>query len=391
MRRCAGASGGTHFLPHPLGFHSKYLMLRFRARARWTLAAALFAIGLALTAPLHKQLEAQDTVPVAHGLPPMEIHGFIQVYYRSGDPLTKDGYRLRKADLKFSGDVSPNIRWRVGFDAAKALQLTKTAAEINDTLALLDVAVDQRTRILQDAALTWIANRYLAIDVGQQIVPLSLEGTISTSKVETIERTMFIVERSRATGLGDVRDIGVSANGTSPQGVEYHIGMFNEPGETAGTIDANDQKSVVGRLVYHPLFFPHLSIGGSAGFEGGARPARRERGGTEVEFRNPSITLRAETMAARDGDLRRFGWYSLGAVRPTDALQLVARYDSWDRDRTHEASIFDAYERQVSVGASYLIDGTSAKIAFNLVRQTFPNVNNVTDGTFALIAFQGLW
>jgi hypothetical protein len=96
-------------------------------------------------------------------------------------------------------------------------------------------------------------------------------------------------------------------------------------------------------------------------------------------------------MAARDGDLRRFGWYSLGAIRPTDALQLVARYDSWDKDRTHETSLVDAYERQVSIGASYLIDGTSAKIAFNIVHQTFPNVNNVTDGTFALIAFQGLW
>jgi hypothetical protein len=110
-----------------------------------------------------------------------------------------------------------------------------------------------------------------------------------------------------------------------------------------------------------------------------------------VEFRNPLVTLRAETMAARDGDLRRFGWYSLGAVRPTTLLQLVARYDSWDKDRTHESSLIDAYERQISIGASYLIDGTSAKIAFNLVRQTFPNVNNVTDGTFALIAFQGLW
>jgi len=163
----------------------------------------------------------------------MEIHGFIQVYYRTGDPLTKDGYRLRKGDLKFSGQVSPNIRWRVGFDAAKVLQLTKTSAPINDTLALLDVALDQRTRILQDAALTWIPNRYLAVDIGQQIVPLSLEGTISTSKVETVERTMFIVERSRATGLGDVRDIGVSANGTLPQGLEYHIGMFNETGESA--------------------------------------------------------------------------------------------------------------------------------------------------------------
>ena len=361
-------------------------MLRFRARALWTLAAVILG-----AAPLQEQLEAQDTVPIAHGLPPMEIHGFIQVYYRSGDPLTKDGYRLRKADLKFSGQVSPNIRWRVGFDAAKVLQLTKTSAPINDTLALLDVALDQRTRILQDAALTWTPNRYVAVDIGQQIVPLSLEGTISTSKVETIERTMFIVERSRAIGPGDVRDIGVSANGTLPQGFEYHVGMFNETGESAGTIDANDQKAFIGRFAYHPLFFPHFSIGGSAGFEGGARVSRRERGGTELEFKNPLLTLRAETMAARDGDLRRFGWYSLGAIRPTDVLQFVARYDSWDKDRTHESSVFDAYERQVSVGVSYLIDGTSAKIAFNIVRQTFPNVNNVTDGTFALIAFQGLW
>jgi len=362
-------------------------MLRFRARALGTLAAVTFVIG----APLQKQLAAQDTVPIAHGLPPMEIHGFIQVYYRTGDPLTKDGYRLRKTDLKFSGQVSPNIRWRVGFDAAKALQLNKTSAPINDTLALLDVALDQRTRILQDAALTWIPNRYLAVDIGQQIVPLSLEGTISTSKVETIERTMFIVERSRATGLGDVRDIGVSANGTLPQGLEYHVGMFNETGESAGTIDANDQKAIIGRLVYHPPFLPRISIGGSGGFEAGARLSRRERGGTEVEFRNPLVTLRAETMAARDGDLRRLGWYTLGAIRPTTELQFVARFDAWDKDRTHETSLFDAYERQVSVGASYLIDGTSAKIAFNIVRQTFPNVNNVTDGTFALIAFQGLW
>lgn len=360
-------------------------MLRLRARAFAALAVLIAG------APVQKQLVAQDTVPIARGLPPMEIHGFIQVYYRSGDPLTKDGYRLRKTDLKFSGSVSPNIRWRVGFDAAKVLQLNKTSESISDTLALLDVAADQRTRILQDAALTWYPSRYVAVDIGQQIVPLSLEGTISTSKVETIERTMFIVERSRATGLGDVRDIGVSANGNTPIGIEYHIGMFNETGESAGTIDANDQKSIIGRVAYHPQFFSHLSIGGSGGFEGGARLSRRERGGTEVEFKTPSLTLRAETMAARDGDLRRFGWYTLGAVRPTSALQFVGRFDSWDKDRTHETSLVDAYERQVSVGASYLIDGTSAKIAFNIVRQTFPNVNNVTDGTFALIAFQGLW
>jgi len=147
---------------------------------------------------------AQDST-AARALPPVEIHGFVQTYYRSGDPTVKDGFRLRKADLKFSGVLSSRLRWRISFDAAKALALTKTVVDVQDSLVLTDAGVDQRSRILQDAALTYSANKALSIDVGQQIVPLSLEGTISTSAVETIERTMFIIERSRAVGLGDIR------------------------------------------------------------------------------------------------------------------------------------------------------------------------------------------
>ena len=79
-----------------------------------------------------------------------------------------------------------------------------------------------------------------------------------------------------------------------------------------------------------------------------------------MQYRDSWLTLRGETMAARDAQLRRFGWYTLAAVRPTAPLQLVARYDAWDRDRTHEASIVDAFERQIVLGGSYLIDGTSA-------------------------------
>src|SRR5437660_1032121 len=65
---------------------------------------------------------AQDSTTAA-ALPPMENHGFIQVYYRTGDPLIRDGYRLRKADFKFNGVLSPKLRWRISFDAAKALAL----------------------------------------------------------------------------------------------------------------------------------------------------------------------------------------------------------------------------------------------------------------------------
>jgi hypothetical protein len=358
------------------------LTSRRRARVSRTIIA-LVSLGFAARA------NAQDST-VARGLPPVEIHGFLQTYYRSGDPTIKDGFRLRKTDLKFSGVLSPKLRWRVTFDAAKVLTVTKTTSNVDDSTVVTDASIDQRTRILQDAALTYTVDKSLSFDVGQQIIPLSLEGTISTSNVETIERTLFIVERSRAVGLGDIRDVGVSANGQVLNSVDYRVGVFNETGEDAGTIDANDQKALMGRVVFHPSFFRNLGVGGSGGFEGGPIKQRRERTAGEIQYRDDFITVRSEAMSARDGTLRRFGWYGLGAVRPTKRLQLVARYDDWDRDRTGERSLTDATQRQVTVGASLLVD-TSAKIAINAIRQTFPFISTPKPSTILLAAFQAIW
>jgi len=363
------------------------LKLSNRAFPTW---APVLIVSAAVLSLLPVPGTAQDSTGT-HAPLPIELHGFLQVYYRSGDPTTKDGYRLRKADVKFSGDVSPHLRWRVTFDASKVLTINKTLSELGDSIALSDAAIDQRTRILQDAALTLALNHSNSIDVGQQVLPLSLEGTISTAKVETIERTMFIIERSRAVGLGDIRDIGASANGIVGNVLEYHAGLFNETGESQGTTDPNNQKAFIGRLALHPSMLPGFQIGGSGGFQGGPTATRRERAGTEVQFQDSWVTLRAETMTARDAELRRFGWYSLAAVRPTPLLQFVARYDAWDRDRTHEASIVDAFERQIVLGGSYLVDGTAAKVALNVIRQSFPNVQNAGNATFLLIAFQGAW
>jgi hypothetical protein len=357
--------------------------LKFRrcARAFWALVAASLIFA--------ERTTAQDSTG-GHLALPFQLHGFLQVYYRDGDPTTKDGFRLRKADLKFSGDLSPRLRWRITFDASKQLTINKTLSEIGDSLALSDVAIDQRSKMVQDAALTYTFNKALALDIGQQIIPLSLEGTIPTAQVETIERTMFIVERSRATGLGDIRDIGVSANGRALGAVEYHLGVFNETGEGAGTVDANQQKAVMGRIAIHPASLPRIQFGGSGGFEGGPIKQRRERAAGEIQYRDARLTVRTEAIGARDGTLRRFGWYGLSALRPTTHLQFVARYDHWDRDLGAERSISDATELQMTVGASYLLDA-STKIAFNVIRQTFPNVSNPRAGTIVLAAFQAVW
>jgi hypothetical protein len=357
--------------------------LTFRHRAR--VVGALVVASFTLTA----RVGAQDST--ARVVLPFQLHGFLQVYYRDGDPTTRDGFRLRKADIKFSGDLSLRLKWRITFDASKQETILKTVSKIGDSLAVTDASIDQRSRMVQDAALTYAVSKTMGLDIGQQIIPLSLEGTIPTALVETIERTMFIVERSRATGLGDIRDIGVSANGRALGAtVEYHVGVFNETGEGAGTVDLNDQKAVMGRIAIHPSAFPSFQFGGSGGFEGGPLKQRRERAGGEVQYKDNWLTLRSEAIGARDGNLRRFGWYGLGAVRPTTHLQLVARFDSWDRDLGQELSLFDATERQTTIGVSYLLD-PSTKVAINVIRQTFPNVATPRSGTILMAAFQAVW
>lgn len=327
---------------------------------------------------------AQDTAVFR---PTLAISGFLEVYYRAGDPLVRDGFRLRKADLKLSGDVSQTLKWRLSFDGGKALGLNTDDVRIGPTAAVTDVSVDQKSKLLQDAALTYVPNPQFNLDVGQQVIPLSLEGTIPLGKLETPERTLFTIERSRAVGLGDVRDLGVSANGLFRNVVEYHAGVFNEAGDSQGTTDQNDQKAYIGRVAIHPPFLPGFQVGSSGAYEGGVQLAQRRRFGTEMQYRTSIYTLRAETMRARDGDLRRFGWYGLGAVRPFEKVQFVARFDSWDRDLSGDSDIENAYERQVAVGGTYWFDGVT-RFGLNIVHQTFPGASGVPDGTFLLTSFQ---
>lgn len=357
---------------------------------RWTRARlALISI---VSCAVPAVARAQDSLVAARSDagPPFSVHGYIQVYYREGDPLAKDGFRLRKSDLKFAGDISPKVLWRVTFDAGKLLTLNNKVDDVDSVSVLTDATIDQRSKLLQDAALTYLVNQNLNFDIGQQVIPLTLEGSIAAPKIETIERNLFTSERSRAVGLADVRDIGVSANGLALHAIEYHAGVFNEMGDGAGsTTDPNQQKAFVGRVAIHPPALPGLQFGATGGYQGGARASQRRRGGTEIQYRVPLFTLRAETMAARDGNLRRFGWYGLGALRPSSAVQLVARYDTWDRDLSANSTVSNAIERQVVLGGSYSLDAAT-RISINVIRQEFPHLD-VRPGTIIVTAFQASW
>jgi hypothetical protein len=325
---------------------------------------------------------------------PVQIGGLLQVWYLSGHTITNahDTYRVRRADLKFIGDITPRVHFRISVDAAKLLNLAKTTTGAADSLELRDVAVDQRGRILQEASVNMTFGPHLRVDLGQQIIPLAMEGVISSAQIETIERTMFIAERTRGAGIADVRDIGASARGTVARYLDYQAGVFNEVGESQNSVDVNDQKASVGRLSLRIPGLDGLRIGGSGAIEGGPSPMQhRTRAGGEAQFKNGGLTIRTEVMGARDGLLRRLGYYALAAERPVPNVELVARWDNWDPDLHRETSAPDLFERQVVLGANYYLDAGGTRCSANLVRSSFPRSGAMPSATLLLLAIQAVW
>lgn len=364
-------------------------------------SAALVILALLAVTLCTKRVDAQDTTsshPATEtappSAPPVQIDGLLQVWYLDGHTITNahDTYRIRRADIKLSGIISPRVRWHISLDGAKVLNLTKTSSSVRDTTVVQDVSLDQRSRILQEASINVAILPTLRVDVGQQIIPLSYEGVTAASQIETIERTMFIAERARGGGISDVRDIGAEARGSTVGGyVDYQLGVFNEFGDSQNSTDQNDQKATIGRVAFHFPVLSALQLGASGGVQGGANPQQRhERAGGEAQFRNHWLTVRSEVMGARDGTLRRLGYYGLGAVRPTRDVELVARWDYWDPDTHNEAGPLDAAEREIVGGASYFIDGSTTRLAANVVRSSFPS-GKVPSSTLILLALQVVW
>ena len=153
-------------------------------------------------------------------------------------------------------------------------------------------------------------------------------------------------------------------------------------------MDVNDQKAV---MVALPHTRPISEF--SVRWVGRSRADRSSSAASAPAARSSTWTAGwpgTEAIGARDGNLRRFGWYGLSADSPDAALAARGRFDSWDATLSQELTLFDATERQMTVGASYLLD-PSTKVALNVIRQTFPNVANPPSGTIVLVAFQAVW
>lgn len=325
--------------------------------------------------PMDRAESPADTAPTppAGSAPRLEagfgritFHGLLQAWYAGESGAAASTFRIRRAELKFVGDLTPRARWTVVVDPAKALALDSDGTAGGG-------GVNQATRLLQDALVTLELGRGVRLYAGQFKVPLSYEGLASSAGLETVERALFLADHARSGTYGDIRDVGASLQVSVGRHVAAQAGIFNGLGEGFNTVDANEQKTVAGRMTVRLPFLEGVQVGGSAAYDPGTEGAqlRRSRIGGELAYVRGPLSLHGEAMAGRDGGTRRLGYYISTGRHITPRFQVVARYDVWDPDTRREDDADNATEREYVAGINYRLSGDNVKVQANYVRSTF--------------------
>lgn len=349
-------------------------------RLVWVAAIVVAASGLGEGAVW----AAPPTEPVQAGYGSIKFNGLMQQWL-TFDTNATDTFRARRLELKFSGTINPRARWNIMFDPAKALNLNVTKTGGNVT----DVSVDQTTRVIQDFWFGYSLGRNVELHVGQEKLPLQLEGLQSSATLETVERNLLVV-RAR---YGDIRDVGLQFVGKAGKG-GWALAVVN--GEAPTTNDANDTKDVCLRLFNVSGTSTKLHLG-AALYRGkkGAAKTDKDRNGFELRYDAGPTTLKGEYMTGKDGAVEPRGWYVLWGTKQGATGQFVLRYEQFDPDTNAAGD----RERDLTVGYNWFLVGNNAKIQLNWVRKDFQTAagapapyTGLTDSTDqVLLNFQASW
>jgi hypothetical protein len=316
-----------------------------------------------------------DRAPNATGLGGIHAGGLLQVWYAQGDGGFQNTFRIRRAELKLTGDVSRQARWAITIDPARVLSTTSATTDVNGTTVVTGTSVNQASRILVDAYLGLALPAHLELDVGQLKIPVGLEGGVQSPAVlETVERALYTSDRARGGIYGDSRDIGVLLRAPAGRDVEYAVGYFNGVGESQNDVDRNGAKAVVGRLVARVPFLRALYLGGSGALSTRTQPDSvvRRRAGVDARLVAGPVLVKTEYMSGRDGARRGAGWYGHLGYSPTARLNLIARHDVFDPDVDAETSPLDARERDWIAGFTYDLPAINLRFQMNYLRKLLP-------------------
>ena len=316
----------------------------------------------------------------------VRFSGLVQAWYSAFDGGDINTFRLRRAEMKFAGQVTERAGWVVTVDPAKALKVNHSYSTVGDQRVVSEQEVNQASLLLQDA---YVEVGVGAIDVtaGQFKLPISREGSeISSARLATVERARFI----SAGKYGLVRDVGVMMTGSPVASLTVQLGLFNGAGEHQNSVDSDDGKVLAGRLRFDGGI-EGLSVGASGAWSGeGAESERRtDRLGADLQLARGPLLVRGEVMRGWDGLFSASGYYGLATYHLGGSLDLTGRYDVWDRDIAREESAADARERNYELSLSHAVGGPNTRVQLGLLRRDWGGLRVASNQV--LVNFQTSW
>jgi len=316
------------------------------------LSISLF-LGLAFA------LKNVSASPVEAGFGKTKVAGLMQFWYQNDNgATTKDNFRLRRAEIKLSGEITPQVSWAVMIDPAQLRE--------DDTIGTVTVSGTQsvitsvgRKSPLQDFVITLKPHKYCSIDFGQYKVPFGMEGLESSAKLDLIERAALASQFKWA----DARDIGITLKGDIKLGdvkIQPAIGVYN--GEGQNRLDVNEPMDVAGRLVIKPIEQLHIGVAYYDG-KSGTATVENYRWGGEVKFVQDPISIYGEYARGKSKGKEKRTYYGTLGFKFLNRFQAVARYDYYDPDINTEKDS----RTETTLGLNYFIEEHHSKLQLNYV------------------------
>ncbi len=277
-----------------------------------------------------------------------------------GNPTGANDFRLRRAEIKLSGKVTPAWGYEVMIDPTKSPSVTAGADG----------------KVIQDLGITFLGLKGHEFTLGQKKIAITEEGLRSSSEID-------FLERARITRIiGDQRQAGLFYKGEYGEMFAAQASITSGlPSNVAGT---SDRLFYAARFDVKPAKGMTVGVSGGTGNQGTAALARDRIGahfrwdGTETL----PLMLRAEYGKATDGqtattEIDRDGYYFSALYTFARQFRLGARYEMYDANKDVSADKLSI----LTGGFHYMIKGKNInlKAEWYAINQEGRKVNNILD------------
>ncbi len=280
-----------------------------------------------------------------------------------GNPTGVNDFRLRRAEIKLNGKVTPDWGFEVMIDPTKSPSVTAGADG----------------KILQDLAITWLGLKGHEFSLGQKKIAMTEEGLRSSSEID-------FVERARITRvIGDQRQAGFFYKGEYGEMFGAQASITNGlPSNVSGT---SDRLYYAARFDVKPMKGLVFGVSGGTGNQG-TQALARDRYAAHVRWDGTEslpLMLRAEYGHATDGqangtEIDRDGFYVSGLYTFAKQFRLGLRYEEYDQNKDVTGDKLSI----VTGGFHYMIKGKNINLKGEWygIKQEGRKVNNVLDESY---------